>query len=67
MLMKSNTISFPENLSQREILWEVRSDKIRTGFTRKKVKRDLRIKLLILTELVGGLTMVVWGILKNFQ
>ena len=67
MLMKPNTTSFPENLPQREILWEVRSSKIRTAFTIKKLRSELRIKLLILTELVGGVTMIVWGILKNIQ
>ena len=67
MLMKSNMISYPENLAQREILLEVRSNKIRTGFNIKNVERNLRKKLLILTELVGGLMMIAWGILKNIQ
>ena len=67
MLMKTNTVSCPEDLVQREILWEVQSNKIRPGFTIKKVTRDLRVKLLIVTELVGGMAMIVWGILKNIQ
>ena len=67
MLMKTNTVSCPEDLVQREILWEVQSNKIRPGFTIKKVTRDLRVKLLIVTELVGGVIMIVWGILKNIQ
>ena len=65
--MKSNTISCTDNLAQREILWEVRSNKIRTRFTIKKVRSDLRVKLLIVTELVGGMAMIVWGILKNIK
>ena len=67
MLMKTNTASCPEDLVQREILWEVQSNKIRPGFTIKKVKREMRMKLLIVTELVGGVIMIVWGILKNIQ
>lgn len=67
MLMKSNTISSPDSLAQREILWEVRSNKICTRFTIKKVKTNKSVKLLILTELVGGVAMIVWGILKNIQ
>ena len=67
MLMKTNTISCPEDLVQREILWEVQSNEIRPGFTIKKVTRDLRVKLLIVTELVGGVIMIVWGIQKNIQ
>ena len=66
--MKTNTVSCPEDLVQREILWEVQSNKIRPGFTiKKKIKREMRMKLLIVTELVGGVIMIVWGIQKNIQ
>ena len=67
MSMKPNTISFPVNKTQREMLGKEQSEKIRSSFTIKKIKKNLRIKLLILTELVGGMTMIVWGILKNIQ
>ena len=67
MFMRTNTVSCPEDLVQREILWAVQSNKIRPGFTKKKVKRDLRVKFLIVTELVGGVIMIVMGILKNIQ
>ena len=67
MSMKPNAISFPLNKTQREMLCKKQSEKIRSSFTIKKIKKNLRIKLLILTELVGGMTMIVWGILKNIQ
>ena len=67
MSMKPNAISFPVNKSQREMLCEEQSEKISSFFTIKKVKNNRRIKLLILTELFGGMTMVVWGVLKNIQ
>ena len=67
MLMKTNTVSCPEDLVQRKIVWEVHSNKIRSGLLINKVKREMRMKLLIVTELVGGVIMIVWGIQKNIQ
>ena len=67
MSMKPNAISFPVNKSQVEMLCEEQSEKTRSSLTIKKVKKNLRIKILILTQLVGGMTMIVWGILKNIQ
>ena len=67
MLMKTNTVSCPEDLVQRKIVWEVHSNKIRSGLLINKVKREMRMKLLIVTELVGGVIMIVMGILKNIQ
>lgn len=65
MLMKKTKFSCAEDLIKNPSVLEKKIKEIDSHLNRKNTKRNIKLKMVLMTELGVGVTMIVWGIMKN--
>ena len=65
ILMKETKFSCAEELIMKPSLLEKKIRIIDSHLDEKNIKRNMKLKIVLMTELGIGITMIVWGIIKN--
>ena len=65
MLMKETKFSCAEELIRKPSLLKKKIEIMDSLLNKKNIKRNVKLKIVLMTELGVGVIMIVWGILKN--
>ena len=65
MSVKGTKFSCAEELIMKPSMLEKKIRIIDSHLDEKNIKRNIKLKIVLMTELGVGVTMIIWGIIKN--